>query len=72
MQVDGSKSAAALLSRVHALREARGKRDMLIEQKSHLNSNCAELERFVTRTKQQVTEARRAAHGVTPQGRRSI
>ncbi|XP_059482691.1 intraflagellar transport protein 81 homolog [Neocloeon triangulifer] len=67
-RVEGSKANAALLARVKALREARAKRDMLLEQKARLQTTCAELERFVARTKQQVTEARRAAHGVTPQG----
>jgi hypothetical protein len=66
--VDGSKSATLLLARVQVLREARTKRDTLIEQRTRLEANCAELERFITRTKQQVTEARRAAQGVTPKG----
>jgi hypothetical protein len=66
--VEGSKGNAALLARVQALREARAQRDLVTEQKARLLASCAELERFVARSKQQVTEARRAAHGVTPQG----
>ncbi|CAB3388981.1 Hypothetical predicted protein [Cloeon dipterum] len=67
-RVEGSKANAALLARVKALRESRAKRDMLLEQKARLQTTCVEMERFVARTKQQVAEARRAAHGVTPQG----
>ncbi|KAF4519743.1 hypothetical protein B566_EDAN014236 [Ephemera danica] len=71
-RVDGSKSASALLSKVQALRSVRSKQETLIEQRSHLEASCGELERFVTRSKQQVTEARRAAQGVTPQGRLAV
>jgi hypothetical protein len=70
-QVEGSKANAALLARVQALREARARRDLLLEQKARLHASCSEMERFATRTKQQVAEARRAAHGVTPQGKHS-